>query len=337
MKTKKALITGITGQDGAYLTELLLKKGYEVHGFVRRSANSKFSKLEKLDIDLSRIKFIFGELTEQNQITDIIREGQYDEVYNLAAQSFVKYSFDNPLYTYKVDAEAVLYFLESIKRYSKQTRFYQASTSEMFGQVQAVPQNETTQFYPRSPYGIAKLTAHWLVKNYRESFGIFAVSGILFNHESPLRGEEFVTQKAISFVKSIGKPNFEKYQFGNIDAKRDWGYAKEYVNGMYLMLQQDKPDDFVLATNETHTVREMIEVACKVAGYNITWMGSGINEKGYVNGVEVLEISEEYYRPAEVELLIGDYSKAKKVLGWKPEVKFKELVSIMYSTFYDKS
>lgn len=330
MKNKTALITGIRGQDGAYLSKLLLEKGYKVYGADRRSGDSSMWRLKELGIE-NEIEYIYMDLLEYTNIIDVIKKIKPDEVYNLAAQSFVQTSFNQPLLTTDIDALGPLRILEAIRMFSPETKFYQASTSEMFGKVQAVPQNEKTPFYPRSPYGVAKLYAHWITVNYRESYNLFACSGILFNHESPLRGIEFITRKITYNVARIKYGLEKKITVGNLDSKRDWGYAKEYVEGMYLMLQQKKPDDYVLATGETHTIRELIEYAFKFIGVDIVWKGKGINEKGIDRKTSkvMVEVSPKFYRPAEVDLLLGDASKAKKVLGWKPKTKFKDLIRIM--------
>lgn len=315
---KKALITGITGQDGSYLAEFLLEKGYEVYGIVRRASTINTSRIDHIYQDPHekniKLKLIYGDLTDSNSVQSIIGDIKPDEIYNLGAQSHVKVSFDVPEYTGDADALGATRILESIRRLGLSTRYYQASSSEMYGKVQAVPQTEDTPFYPRSPYAVAKLYGHWITKNYRESYGMYACSGILFNHESPRRGETFVTRKITKAVANIKNGLQDKLYLGNMDAKRDWGYAKEYVEAMWLMLQQDEPDDYVISTNETHTVREFVEAAFKHAG--LDW------EK-YV------EIDSRYFRPAEVDLLIGDYSKAKEKLGWEPKVTFNELVKIM--------
>lgn len=315
---KKALITGITGQDGSYLAELLLDKGYEVFGIIRRSSTFNTDRIDHIYSDPhdsnKNIKLVYGDLSDSSSIIKILSDIRPDEVYNLAAQSHVRVSFDIPEYTADVTAIGALRILEAIRFLDLKTRFYQASSSEMYGMVQAVPQTETTPFYPRSPYAVAKLYAHWITKNYRESYGIYACSGILFNHESPRRGETFVTRKISQAVAHIKAGLQDKLYLGNLDSKRDWGYAKEYVEAMWLMLQQDQPDDYVIATNETHTIKEFLKEAFSHAGLN--W-------KDYV------EFDPKYLRPAEVDLLIGDYSKAKKQLGWEPRTKFKELVKIM--------
>lgn len=327
---KKALITGIRGQDGAYLAELLLNKGYEVIGADRRSADSTAWRMKELGIE-NKVKIIYMDLLEYTNVFEVIKSVKPDEVYNLAAQSFVAASFTQPFLTSQVDGLGVLTLLEAIKHFSPGTKFYQASTSEMFGKVQAVPQDEKTPFYPRSPYAVAKLYAHWMTVNYRESYDLFSCSGILFNHESPLRGAEFVTRKITMGVAAIkhGKP--DRITLGNLDSKRDWGFAKEYVEAMWLMLQQAKPDDYVIATGETHTIREFAEAAFKAAGILLSWEGEGVDTKGIdrKTGKTIIDVSPEFYRPAEVELLLGNPEKAKKNLGWVPKVKFEELVRLM--------
>jgi len=327
---KKALITGIRGQDGAYLARFLIDKGYKVYGADRRSGDSSLWRMKELGIE-DGVEHIYMDLLEYINIIDVIKNIKPDEVYNLAAQSFVQASFDQPLLTADIDAVGVLRILEAIRYFSPKTKFYQASTSEMFGKVQSIPQNEKTSFYPRSPYAVSKLFAHWMVVNYRESYNIFGCCGILFNHESPLRGLEFITRKTTDNIARIKYGLKEKLVVGNLDSKRDWGYAKEYVEGMWLMLQQKNPDDYVLATGETHTIRELIEYAFNYIGIKIAWKGKGLDEKGIdkKSGKVIVEVSKKYYRPAEVDLLLGDPSKAKKNLGWKPETKFKKLIEIM--------
>lgn len=326
----KILITGVTGQDGAYLSKLLLEQGHEVHGITRRSSERSNWRLIELGI-LDQIKLLEGELTEQNFVNDIIKNGQYTEMYNLGAQSFVQYSFSNPSYTYDTNFKSVLYQLEAIKSYSKHTKYYQASTSEMFGLVQETPQKETTSFYPRSPYGVAKLGAHWLVKNYRESFGLFACSGILFNHESELRGEEFVTRKITKHVAkySLGLTD-QPLELGNLEALRDWGHSQDYVKGTYKMLQNNIADDYVLATGETHSVKEFVERSFRIVGVIIQWKGEnaktvGVNESGEI----LVKINPLYYRPCEVDLLLGDPSKAERTLNWSRQVTFDNLIEKM--------
>lgn len=327
---KKALITGIRGQDGAYLAQLLLEKGYEVYGADRRSGESGNWRMRELGIE-GQVKILYMDLLELTNVMRSIEKIKPDEIYNLAAQSFVQTSFEQPLFTADVDAMGVLRILETVRAISPKTRFYQASTSEMFGKVQAVPQTEATPFYPRSPYAVAKLYGHWITVNYRESYDMFACSGILFNHESPLRGLEFVTRKITYGIACIKNGRQEKIVLGNLDSKRDWGFAKEYVEGMWRMLQQEKPDDYVLATGETHTVREFVENAFHAAGYGIEWKGEGVGTQGIdrKSGRTLVEISPEFYRPAEVDLLIGSPAKAKEKLGWEPRTKFSDLVSMM--------
>lgn len=327
---KKALITGIRGQDGAYLAKFLLEKGYEVWGADRRSGDSSNWRLKELGIE-NDVNIVYMDLLELTNIMRTIEKIKPDEVYNLAAQSFVGVSFEKPFLTTEIDAIGVLRILEAVRTLKPDIKFYQASTSEMFGKVQEIPQTEKTPFYPRSPYGVAKLFGHWITVNYREAFNIFACSGILFNHESPLRGVEFVTRKITYSLARIKYGLQDKLVLGNLDAKRDWGYAKEYVEGMWLMLQQDEPDDYVLATGETHTVREFVEKAAKIAGFDIEWEGEGVNTKGIDKKTDkvIIEVSPEFYRPAEVDILVGDYSKAKKKLGWEPKTKFDKLIEIM--------
>jgi GDPmannose 4,6-dehydratase len=327
---KKALITGIRGQDGAYLSKLLLEKGYDVYGVDRRSGDSSLWRLRELGIE-NDVKILYMDLLELTNIMRTIEKTKPDEIYNLAAQSFVQVSFEQPLLTSDIDAMGVLRLLEALRTIKPDTKYYQASTSEMFGKVQEIPQKETTPFYPRSPYAVAKHYAHWMTINYRESYDMFACSGILFNHESPLRGLEFVTRKITYGIARIKRGLQDKIVLGNLDSKRDWGYAKEYVNGMWLMLQQKSPDDFVLATGETHTVREFIESAFKTAGYNLAWEGEGVHTKGIdrKSGKTFVEISPDFYRSAEVDLLIGNPQKAQEKLGWKPATKFETLVEMM--------
>jgi GDPmannose 4,6-dehydratase len=316
--SKRALITGITGQDGSYLAELLLAKGYEVHGIIRRASTFNTGRLDHIYADphqnSSRLKLHYGDLSDASGLARLLAQIQPQEIYNLAAQSHVRVSFDCPEYTTDITATGAVRLLEAIRESGMKPRFYQASSSEMYGKVQAVPQTETTPFYPRSPYACAKLYAHWVTVNYRESYGLHASSGILFNHESPRRGETFVTRKITRAIAHILCGLQDKLYLGNLDAKRDWGYAKEYVEAMWLMLQQDQPDDYVIATNETHSVKEFLEVAFGHAG--LDWR-------------KFVEIDEKYFRPAEVELLIGDYSKAKKKLGWEPKTRFADLAKLM--------
>ena len=327
---KKALITGITGQDGAYLTEFLLDKGYEVYGLYRRSSTPNFWRLDTLGVT-QKVKLVEGDILDQTSLTKAVEISEPDEVYNLAAQSFVAVSWKEPLYTAEVTGLGVLKILEAIKNVNPKIKFYQASSSEMFGKVQEIPQKETTPFYPRSPYGVAKVFGYWTTVNYRESYNMFACNGILFNHESPLRGEEFVTRKVTKGIAEIKKGIRDYIELGNLDAKRDWGFAGGYVEAMWLMLQQDKPDDYVIATGETHTVREFVELAFKEAGIDIVWEGTGLTEVGRDknNGKILVKVSVQFYRPAEVEILIGDPSKAMKTLEWKTKVNFSGLVKIM--------
>lgn len=328
--TKKAFITGITGQDGAFLADLLIKKGYEVYGGIRRTSRRNLSTLEFLGVE-NKVKLIDFDLLDYSNIFDVIKKHQFDEFYNLAAQSFVGISFTQPISTGMIDGMGVAYILDAIKTTSPHTKFYQASTSEMFGLVQEVPQTEKTALYPRSPYGCAKLYAHFMTVNYRESYGLFATSGILFNHESELRGPEFVTRKITLNVAQRKMGGEEILELGNLNAKRDWGYAKEYVEGMYMMLQAEKPDTYVLATNQTNTIRYFVEKSFKVIGIDIEWEGEAENEIGRdtKTGKILVKVNKDFYRPAEVELLIGDPSKAKKELGWKPKVYVDELAEIM--------
>lgn len=327
---KKAFISGISGQDGAYLAELLLSKGYEVYGGERRSASGSIWRLDKLGIS-NDIQIIDFELSEFSNINNVIEKVQPDEFYNLAAQSFVGSSFEVPIMTSDVTGLGCLRVLESIRNFNKDIKFYQASSSEMFGKVQAIPQDENTPFYPRSPYGVAKLFGHWATINYRESYDMFACSGILFNHESPLRGEEFVTRKITKALSRIKLGLQDKLELGNLDAKRDWGFAGDYVQGMYKMLQHDTPDDYVLSTNETHSIRDFITLACDLLDIKLTWDGHGINEHAInkENGKTIISINEKFYRPAEVDLLIGDSSKARKILKWTNKVSFEKLVEMM--------
>ena len=333
---KKALITGITGQDGAYLAELLLDKGYEVHGIKRRSSLFNTDRIDHLyhDRHENDVKLFlhYGDLTDSTNLIRIIQETQPDEIYNLAAQSHVKVSFEAAEYTANSDALGTLRMLEAIRilGMDKKTKFYQASTSELYGKVQEIPQNEETPFYPRSPYGVAKLYGFWIVKNYREAYNMFACNGILFNHESPLRGENFVTRKITRAAERIKLELQEKLFLGNLNAKRDWGHAKDYVEGMWRMLQQDKPDDFVLATGETMTIREIVEEAFKVGGLQIDWVGEGVNEKGYCKGMLVVEVDSHYYRPAEVNFLLGNAKKAEEKLGWKPKNNMRDTLNILF-------
>lgn len=334
---KKAIITGITGQDGAYLAEFLLNKGYEVHGIKRRSSLFNTDRIDHLYKDVhekdNRLFLHFGDLTDASNLTRIIRDVHPDEIYNLGAQSHVQVSFEMPEYTTNVDALGTLRILEAIHLLGleKKTRFYQASTSELYGLVQEIPQKETTPFYPRSPYAVAKLYAYWITVNYREAYGIYACNGILFNHESSNRGENFVTRKITRAVSRIKLGLQDKLYLGNLSAKRDWGYAKDYIEMMWLMLQQEKPDDYVVATGETREVREFVTLAFKEVGIDIEWKGAGIDEKGIDKATRkvLVEVDPRYFRPTEVEFLLGDPTKAKEKLGWKPKTSFYELVKSM--------
>jgi GDPmannose 4,6-dehydratase len=334
---KKALITGVTGQDGAYLSELLLKKGYEVHGIKRRSSSINTGRVDHLYMDPHEkdVRFFmhYGDLTDATNLIRIIQETQPDEIYNLAAQSHVKVSFETPEYTANTDALGTLRLLEAIRilKLEDKARFYQASTSEMYGKVQETPQKETTPFYPRSPYAVAKLYSYWITVNYREAYGMFACNGILFNHESPIRGETFVTKKITQALSRIKLDMQESLFIGNLDAKRDWGHARDYVEMMWLMLQQEKPEDYVVATGEQHTVREFIEAACNELDLSIRWEGNGVEEKGVneKNGKIIISVDSKYFRPTEVDNLLGDPTKAKEKLGWTPKIDFKELVTEM--------
>jgi GDPmannose 4,6-dehydratase len=330
--TKRALVTGISGQDGAYLAQLLLEKGYEVTGTFRRTSSVNFWRIEELGIqDHPNLHLVEHDLTDLSSSIRLLQKGQFHEVYNLAAQSFVGVSFEQPVTTAEITGIGAVNLLEAIRIVDPKIRFYQASTSEMFGKVQAIPQKEDTPFYPRSPYGVAKLYAHWMTVNYRESYGIFGSSGILFNHESPLRGREFVTRKITDSVAKIKLGKLEVLELGNLDAKRDWGFAKEYVEGMWRILQADQPDTYVLATNRTETVRDFVTMAFKAVDIAIEWQGSGESETGRDarTGKVLVRISPKFYRPAEVELLIGDASKARAELGWEPKTTLEELCQMM--------
>ena len=325
---KNALITGITGQDGSYLAELLLEKGYNVFGLWRRKAVADYGNIARLK---DRITLIYGDMTDAVSLIAAMQISQADEVYNLAAQSFVTASWNTPLATAEINAVGVTNMLEAIRLIKPEARFYQASTSEMFGMVQETPQRETTPFYPRSPYGVAKLYGHWITKNYRESYNMFACSGILFNHESERRGIEFVTRKITNAAAKISLGLQDFVELGNLDAKRDWGHSKDYVRAMWLMLQQDAPDDYVIATNETRTVREFAETAFSYVGIDIEWQGTGTEEIGInkANGKTVVKINPDFYRPAEVDFLLGNPEKAERELGWKREISFTDLVKGM--------
>jgi GDPmannose 4,6-dehydratase len=329
---KKALITGITGQDGAYLAQLLLDKGYEVTGTYRRASSVNFWRIEELGIDASpRLRLLEFDLTDMSSGLRLMHSEAPDEVYNLGAQSFVGVSFAQPVATSNVNGLGAVNLLEAIRLVNPAIRFYQASTSEMFGKVQAIPQNEDTRFYPRSPYGVAKLYAHWMTVNYRESYGMFCASGILFNHESPLRGREFVTRKITDGVARIAQGKLDVLELGNLDARRDWGYAREYVEGMWRMLQARRPDTFILATSRSETVRDFVSMAFKAAGVGIEWKGKGERETGHCSrsGKLLVRVSPQFYRPAEVDLLIGDASKAQRELDWAPSTTLEQLCAMM--------
>ncbi len=325
---KKALITGITGQDGSYLAELLLEKGYEVYGIWRRKATVDYGNIEHLK---DKVTLIYADMTDPISLIKAMQISQADEVYNLAAQSFVATSWDTPLGTADIDAIGVTNMLEAIRTVKPSCRFYQASTSEMFGLVQEMPQTEKTPFYPRSPYGVAKLYGHWITKNYRESYDMYACSGILFNHESERRGLEFVTRKISNAVARIKLGVQDCVELGNMDSKRDWGHSKDYVKAMWLMLQQDTPDDYVIATNETRTVREFVEIAFRTAGIEVVWEGEGVNEigKDKATGKVIVKVNPKFFRPAEVDVLLGNPAKAEAALGWEREISFAELVERM--------
>lgn len=367
-RSKIALITGITGQDGSYLAEILLQKGYIVHGIIRRSSSFNTGRIDHLYSDKTildtKLFLHYGDVTDTSNLNRLLEKTHPDEIYNLAAQSHVKVSFEVPEYTAEVDAVGTLRFLDAIRETGLKTKFYQASTSELYGKVQEIPQNEKTPFYPRSPYGVAKIYGYWIVVNYREAYNIFACNGILFNHESPRRGETFVTRKISRAVSRIVCGNQKKLLLGNLNAKRDWGYAPEYCEGMWRMLQNKEPEDFVLATGETHTVREFVELSFKSLGVELEWRGSNEDEKGIINKVNVdlileglndvkpmlqdtllkyikkgevvVEVDKNYYRPTEVDLLIGDASKAERILNWKPKIKFEDLVKIMINADFEK-
>jgi GDPmannose 4,6-dehydratase len=332
---KKALITGITGQDGSYLSEFLLKKGYIVHGIKRRTSLFNTQRIDHLykDPQEENSHFILhhGDMTDSSSLIRVIQETQPDEIYNLAAQSHVAVSFEEPEYTANSDALGVLRILEAIRilGLNKKTRFYQASTSEIFGQVKESPQNENTPMHPRSPYGVAKVYAHWITVNYREAYNMYACNGILFNHESPVRGETFVTRKITKSLAHIKLGSQKKLYLGNLNAKRDWGHAKDYVEAQWLILQQEKPEDFVISTGKQYTVRDFINAVAKELNFELQWSGKGLNETGLLRGKEIIKIDPRYFRPAEVETLLGDSSKARNKLGWKPKISFEELVSEM--------
>jgi GDPmannose 4,6-dehydratase len=327
---KRALITGITGQDGSYLAELLLEKGYEVHGIIRRSSQINTQRIDHL---YQNIKLHYGDLTDSTNIVRVIQKVQPDEIYNLGAQSHVKVSFEMPEYTADVDGVGTLRVLEAVRLLGmeNQVRIYQASTSELYGLVQETPQSETTPFYPRSPYGVAKIYGYWITKNYREAYGMYACTGILFNHESPRRGETFVTRKIVRGLSRISVGLEDVLELGNLNAKRDWGHAKDFVEAMWLMLQQDEPEDYVIATGKQYSVREFVEEAAPYFGMNIVWEGDGIMERGIDKntGKTIVKVNAKYFRPAEVETLLGDATKAKEKLGWEPKISFKQLVEDM--------
>jgi len=339
---KKALITGITGQDGSYLAELLLEKGYEVHGMIRRSSSFNTGRIDHLynnkEILNKKLFLHYGDLTDSSNLNRLLEKIHPDEIYNLGAQSHVKVSFEVPEYTAEVDGIGTLRFLDAIKETGLQTKFYQASTSELYGKVVETPQTEKTPFYPRSPYGVAKLYGFWIIKNYREAYNIFASNGILFNHESPRRGGTFVTRKITRAAARIKYGLQDNLELGNMDAKRDWGFAPEYCEGMWRMLQQDTPGDFVLATGETHPVREFVNLAFSELDIQLAWTGEGVDEKGIEKstGKTLVVVNPSYYRPTEVDLLLGDATKAKNELGWEPKTKFNELVQLMTQADWEK-
>ncbi|HVN48353.1 MAG TPA: GDP-mannose 4,6-dehydratase [Bacteroidota bacterium] len=338
--SKTALITGITGQDGSYLAELLLEKGYTVHGIIRRSSSFNTARIDHLfnsNLHDNRFFLHHGDVTDGSNINRLLEKIQPDEIYNLAAQSHVKVSFDVPEYTAQVDAVGTLRFIDAIRETGLKTKFYQASTSELFGKVQEVPQSEKTPFYPRSPYGVAKLYGYWIIVNYREAYGIYACNGILFNHESPRRGETFVTRKITLAASRIKLGLQKQLTLGNLHSKRDWGYAPEYCEGMWRILQQEQPDDFVLATGETHTIKEFAEEVFSQLDLPLVWKGSGENEQGIdKNGNVLVAVDPKYYRPTEVELLIGNPKKAKEKLGWQATTTFKELARLMANADFEK-
>ncbi len=338
---KKALITGVTGQDGSYLTELLLNENYEVHGMVRRSSSFNTSRIDHIINNKEyeeRFFFHHGDITDTSNLNRLLEKIQPDEIYNLAAQSHVKVSFELPDYTAQVDALGTLRFLDAIRETHLETKFYQASTSELYGKVQETPQTEETPFYPRSPYGVAKLYAYWIIVNYREAYNIYACNGILFNHESPRRGETFVTRKITRGASQIKEGLRDTLYLGNLDSKRDWGYAPEYVQGMWLMLQQKHPKDYILATGENHSIREFVELAFKKLDIDIIWKGEGKNEIGIdsSSGKKVIGIDQKYYRPTEVDQLLGNANKAKKELGWESKMSFERLVDLMVESDWEK-
>ena len=338
---KKALITGITGQDGSYLAEILLEKGYEVHGIIRRSSSFNTGRIDHIinnEKYIDRFFFHHGDVTDASNLNRLLEKIEPDEIYNLAAQSHVQVSFEIPDYTSQVDALGTLRFLDAIRETHINTKFYQASTSELYGKVQEIPQTEKTPFYPRSPYGVAKLYAYWIIVNYREAYDLFACNGILFNHESPRRGETFVTRKITRAVARIKEGIQDTLYLGNLNAKRDWGYAPEYCEGMWLMLQQEKPVDYILATGKNHAIREFVELAFEELDMEIEWQGKGIDEIGLntKNGHKLIGIDKKYYRPTEVDQLLGDPTKAQKELGWEAKMPFEELVKIMVKSDWEK-
>jgi len=332
---KKAIITGVTGQDGSYLAEFLLEKGYEVYGLVRRTSTFNRQRLQNIHKNYydrsDRFQMHYGDMTDSSSIAELFRKVKPDEIYNLAAQSHVHTSFEIPEYTANSDAMGVLRILEAMRNYAPESKLYQASTSELYGKVREVPQTETTPFYPRSPYAVAKAYAYWIIQNYREAYNLFACNGILFNHESPRRGETFVTKKIIHQLVKIKLGLDDCLHLGNLNSKRDWGYAPEYVEAMWLMLQRETPEDYVIATGETHSVREFVERSSECLGYDLEWKGEGVNETGIdkKSGKTIIKIDPRHFRPTEVDLLLGDASKAKKELGWEPKIKFEELLKIM--------
>jgi GDPmannose 4,6-dehydratase len=329
---KKAFITGITGQDGYFLSKFLLGKGYAVHGLLRRTSQYSIGSLNSLEENfINKIILHYGDVTDHTVVDRVIRKEEFDEIYHLAAQSFVGLSFDNPKTTYDINIGGTLNVINAVKEYSPKSRFYFAATSELFGKVQSSPQNENTFFYPRSPYGISKLAGYWTTKNYRESYSLFMTNGILFNHESEQRGKEFVTRKISAAAARIKLGKQDILEIGNLNVKRDWGYAKDYVEGMWLMLQYRQPDDFVLATGENHSIREFVEAAFGAINIEIVWSGAGVNEigKDKQTGKILVKVNPEFFRPAEVKEILGDYSKARRELGWEPRTKFKEIVKIM--------
>jgi len=327
---KKALITGITGQDGSYLAELLLEKDYEVHGIIRRSSSFNTGRIDHI-FNHQNLHLHYGDITDTSNLQNLLKKNTPDEIYNLAAQSHVKVSFEIPDYTGQVDALGTLRILEAMRELGVESKFYQASTSELYGKVQEIPQNEKTPFYPRSPYGVAKLYGYWIIKNYREAYNLFACNGILFNHESPRRGGNFVTKKITKAVADIKNGRLPFLSIGNLNAERDWGYAPEYVEGMWMILQQSNPDDFVFATGRKTSVKKFIELAFKYTDVDVVWEGEGINEigKNKLNGKTLVKVDPKYFRPAEVDLLIGDASKAKKQLGWEAKTSVEQLIEIM--------